>query len=35
VLAFKPEDGAEVVATGKLTIYPGGRSIRSSSSDWS
>src|SRR3982750_2301945 len=22
-LAFKPEDGAEVVATGKLTIYPG------------
>jgi len=22
-LAFKPEDGAEVIATGKLTIYPG------------
>ena len=22
-LAFRPEDGAEVVATGKLTIYPG------------
>ena len=23
VLAFKPEDGAEVIATGKLTTYPG------------
>ena len=23
VLAFKPEDGAEVIASGKLTIYPG------------
>src|SRR5512133_2531774 len=22
-LAFKPEDGAEVIATGKLTTYPG------------
>jgi exodeoxyribonuclease VII large subunit len=23
ILAFRPEDGAEVVATGKLTTYPG------------
>ena len=23
VLAFRPEDGAEVIATGKLTTYPG------------
>ncbi|MEO8175909.1 MAG: exodeoxyribonuclease VII large subunit, partial [Sphingomicrobium sp.] len=23
VLSFKPEDGAEVIATGKLTTYPG------------
>ena len=23
VLAFRPEDGAEIIATGKLTTYPG------------
>jgi hypothetical protein len=34
-LAFRPEDGAEVIATGKMTTYPAAPNISWWSSGWS
>ena len=34
-LRFKPAEGIEVIASGKLTTFPGRRNTRSSSRRWS
>ena len=34
-MRFKPEEGLEVIVTGRLTTFPAGRNTRSSSTRWS